>query len=232
MTQLIKNSRNWLKANLLVVGLTVSLILHGAAAYLFSDDEQATKIRPNKPLVVMLTIRSENQGASQKVISDSSSLLQKSNHQKIQKNNKKNSQTPILTTKTQSEFKVVSHIIKKTKKINRKTQKQKKVKNVNFSRHKGDTKPPKYGLGSSNNPKPNYPYRAKKLGIEGRVVLLLTIGKTGKVENIKVETSSGNKSLDKSAYTTLSHWIFEPALHNGSAIIATTKIPIVFKLEN
>jgi TonB family protein len=63
----------------------------------------------------------------------------------------------------------------------------------------------------SNNPKPQYPKRARELGFEGLVVLYVKVSKIGKVKNIKILSSSGHTLLDKAALNALYQWSFIPA---------------------
>lgn len=57
---------------------------------------------------------------------------------------------------------------------------------------------------------PIYPRRAIDRGIQGKVLVKVKIGASGKAELVKVEDSSGYKSLDNSAVKAVSKWKFNP----------------------
>lgn len=76
-----------------------------------------------------------------------------------------------------------------------------------------------------------YPKTAKEKGIQGKVVLALTISEKGKIDDIKVE-GGVEKSLDEEAVRVakyLENW--EPAKKDGKPISAQVMIPIQFRLQ-
>lgn len=72
---------------------------------------------------------------------------------------------------------------------------------------------------------PTYPDRMKELGIEGRVVLELTIDGNGRVINVSIIRSL-HKELDESAKQAAWKMRFTPAKVNGTAV--SMKIPYTF----
>jgi len=82
------------------------------------------------------------------------------------------------------------------------------------------------------NVRPLYPLQAKARGIEGEVVLRVTIDENGAVRSAKVETSSGDASLDLSALTTVrDQWRFEPARRNGMPVECEVLVPVRFRMR-
>lgn len=82
------------------------------------------------------------------------------------------------------------------------------------------------------NPKPPYPRMARRLGIQGVVVLRIYVLKDGSVGRVKVQRSSGFGSLDKSALRTVrSSWRFLPARHDGVTVDSWVEVPIKFTLD-
>lgn len=77
------------------------------------------------------------------------------------------------------------------------------------------------------NPPPRYPPLARQRGIEGQVLLRLTVNEMGRVEAIDIAESSGNESLDQEARRTVSRWRFYPPRGKG---IVTQRIR--FRLRN
>ncbi len=91
---------------------------------------------------------------------------------------------------------------------------------------------PDYNLGFLHNAKPKYPKRARKRGLEGKVVLTVLVSASGLVENLSIQSSSGHSVLDKAALKAVKTWRFKSGTFNGLDTAATINIPITFKLEN
>ena len=81
------------------------------------------------------------------------------------------------------------------------------------------------------NPKPAYPREARKRGYEGEVLLKVEVLANGRVGRVEVRKSSGYKTLDRSALTTVKEWKFIPANQGNGAIPCWVNIPIKFKLQ-
>ena len=77
---------------------------------------------------------------------------------------------------------------------------------------------------------PVYPAEAKKNRIQGRVVLALTIDKTGTPREIRVVTSP-DQSLTDSAIAAVSQWRYRPYQLNGSAIAVQSTVEVNFQLR-
>lgn len=73
-----------------------------------------------------------------------------------------------------------------------------------------------------------YPLLARKLGMEGRVVISFLLTKDGHIKDIKVEESSGYKILDDNAVSTLRK---VEKLIPKPPVDVRIKIPIIYKLE-
>ena len=70
-------------------------------------------------------------------------------------------------------------------------------------------------------PPPAYPRDAMMRRIEGTVVLEVLVGVDGVPLDVRVQTSSGNRSLDEAARKhMLKHWKFKPATQDGHAVQA------------
>jgi protein TonB len=84
----------------------------------------------------------------------------------------------------------------------------------------------------SSNPAPIYPVAARKKGIEGTVVLKVSVDVDGQPTSISVTTSSGHDVLDAEAVRTVRMWRFQPALAHGLAVAGLVIVPIVFELHS
>ncbi|WP_281647796.1 energy transducer TonB [Parendozoicomonas sp. Alg238-R29] len=78
---------------------------------------------------------------------------------------------------------------------------------------------------------PVYPYRARRMGQEGTVVLDVKLDGKGNIFSMEVETTSGHKSLDKAALKAVARWRFLPLVENGRGIPSRVKIPVKFRLR-
>ncbi|HXV23309.1 MAG TPA: energy transducer TonB [Alphaproteobacteria bacterium] len=96
----------------------------------------------------------------------------------------------------------------------------------------GATTPPTYQAGGSFNPWPRYPTAARRRGIEGEVLIAVTVGADGGAEHVEVLRSSGHSMLDRAAIEALARWRFEPARNAGQAVAGTIEIPVTFRLTD
>lgn len=80
------------------------------------------------------------------------------------------------------------------------------------------------------NPKPAYPSMARKRGMEGRVVLRVSVMANGLVAAVEVERSSGHALLDRSARTAVLRWRFQPATRGNSPVAGEVLVPFDFRL--
>ncbi len=79
--------------------------------------------------------------------------------------------------------------------------------------------------------RPDYPQEARKAGWEGTVVLRITIGSGGNVENVTIRESSGFPALDESAAQSVKTWQFTPAKVGDDPISSAVDLPVRFDLE-
>ncbi|MCD6375624.1 MAG: energy transducer TonB [Caldisericaceae bacterium] len=77
--------------------------------------------------------------------------------------------------------------------------------------------------------KPVYPELARKAGIEGIVVVTVTIGKDGRVEDAKIFKSI--PMLDEAALAAARKCIFKPAKQRDKYVRVKMNIPFHFKLK-
>jgi len=80
------------------------------------------------------------------------------------------------------------------------------------------------------NPNPMYPPDAVQQGLEGRVILSVTIAVSGKVTKVNVAESCGHQSLDQAALDAVRRWRFSPATRDGKPVEWTARLPIRFRL--
>ncbi len=82
------------------------------------------------------------------------------------------------------------------------------------------------------NPLPWYPRLARRRGMEGRVVLRVTVDPQGRAAAVVVVESSGYRLLDDAARQTVMRWRFEPARRGGRPVTAEVRVPIRFRLRD
>ena len=82
-----------------------------------------------------------------------------------------------------------------------------------------------------NNPRPTYPFNARRAGWEGTVVLAVLVDTNGLPSQIEIKNSSGYSILDSAARETVLRWRFEPATRAGRSLAARVSIPIHFRLN-
>jgi len=79
--------------------------------------------------------------------------------------------------------------------------------------------------------KPDYPVRAARNGDTGTVTLALLVGADGRVQDARIQSSSGSRDLDRAAVNALSTCTFQPAMHGGVAEAGWAKLAYVWTLE-
>lgn len=89
---------------------------------------------------------------------------------------------------------------------------------------------PDYVARYLHNPPPPYPWQARRMGIEGRVVLQVEILPNGNAGRIEIRQSSGHALLDQAAIKAVGGWRFDPARIAGAPIIAWAEVPVSFRL--
>ena len=89
-----------------------------------------------------------------------------------------------------------------------------------------------YKIGSINNPHPPYPIIARKKGLQGKLILGVSVNNDGSVKNVSIKKSSGHQILDKVSKETIEKWIFVPAKKLGLAVEDNIQVPIRFVLTD
>lgn len=78
--------------------------------------------------------------------------------------------------------------------------------------------------------RPSYPTAAKRMHIEGDVVLKLNIASDGSVQGIRI--LSGNSVLARAATEAVQQWRYQPAHLNGSPVSAEAKTVLTFRVDD
>jgi len=83
------------------------------------------------------------------------------------------------------------------------------------------------------NKQPDYPASSRRMGEQGRVLLVLYVRADGSVQEAKVDKSSGFSKLDRAAVEeALKSWRFLPATSGGVAVPSWHRVAVVFQLTN
>jgi len=91
--------------------------------------------------------------------------------------------------------------------------------------------PPRACPDYERNPPPPYPRSARRLGLEGAVLLEVRVSARGTVEGLRVQQSSGYAVLDQAALKAVKGWRFRPALAGAVPIPWTVEVPVRFTLD-
>lgn len=97
--------------------------------------------------------------------------------------------------------------------------------------HEPAIEPPRFGVAYLNNPAPDYPPLARRLGEQGRVLLRVLVSTNGEADHVQVESSSGSSKLDRAAILAVKQWNFVPAKRSNLPISAYVLVPVNFSLE-
>ena len=81
------------------------------------------------------------------------------------------------------------------------------------------------------NPKPAYPFVARRRGQEGQVFLNVEVLPDGTAGQVEIARSSGFRSLDEAARHAVARWRFRPARQNGAPVAALVTVPVRFSLH-
>jgi TonB family protein len=80
--------------------------------------------------------------------------------------------------------------------------------------------------------KPEYPERARKAGVEGRVLLSMRISASGEVDSLVIEEGVGGyPELGEAAAAAARRWLFEPGKLHGEPVTSWIKAPVIFTLQ-
>jgi periplasmic protein TonB len=92
--------------------------------------------------------------------------------------------------------------------------------------------PPHFEVAYLNNPRPAYPPTARKLGLDGLVLLRVEVSAKGTPEKIAIAQTSGASLLDDAAMKAVQGWTFVPARRGDTPIAHPVEVPIRFRLKN
>jgi len=81
------------------------------------------------------------------------------------------------------------------------------------------------------NPPPDYPPRARRLGLEGEVLVRTRVQPNGECGELVLGQSSGYALLDQAALKAVRTWRFRPARRGDEEIVSWVEIPVRFRLE-
>ncbi len=95
----------------------------------------------------------------------------------------------------------------------------------------GPAGPSRFGAAYLNNPKPVYPASAKRMGMEGKVLLKVFVSREGGVLDIEISRSSGYEILDNAALEAVKNWRFIPARRGESPKDEWVQVPVAFVLR-
>lgn len=88
---------------------------------------------------------------------------------------------------------------------------------------------PTYGPNTVGGPLPIYPKRALDEGMEGRVIVTVTINAEGAISDISVAKSSGHQVLDDAAVRAVRKgWTFKPGMSKGKPAAGTVQVVFDF----
>lgn len=101
---------------------------------------------------------------------------------------------------------------------------------ASFAVHAETKDPPDADARVIESPPPRYPPEAARAGVEGTTVLVLSIGESGKVEDVLVESTSKSPLLDTAAVEAARQWKFSPARENGKPVRGRVRMPVDFNM--
>ena len=77
-----------------------------------------------------------------------------------------------------------------------------------------------------------YPKKCREARIEGRTSVIFVVTSKGKVKDVKVRKSSGNKKLDKEALRVIRKMPrLTPAILEGKNVSVMLTVPVAFRLD-
>ena len=92
--------------------------------------------------------------------------------------------------------------------------------------------PPRYDVAYLHNPPPSYPGLARRLHLQGTVILKVHIDAQGSPREVLVEHSTGHNILDQAAVRAVHDWRFLPARQAMTAVEAWVRVPVAFTLHD
>lgn len=79
---------------------------------------------------------------------------------------------------------------------------------------------------------PLYPSAVIRDGIEGTVLLSVQVLENGRVGQVRLDQSSGDRRLDDSALREARRWRLKPGTRDGVAVVLWKQIPVTFRLQD
>jgi periplasmic protein TonB len=79
--------------------------------------------------------------------------------------------------------------------------------------------------------KPEYPFVAREMQIEGYVDIEFIVNSDGSVSDIKILQNSPSNIFDRSAENTVGRWKFTPGKIQGEPVTSRVSVRIEFKLD-
>jgi len=89
---------------------------------------------------------------------------------------------------------------------------------------------PVFDVDYLHNPKPLYPLIARRMKLEGTVIVHVLVSSSGKPEVVSLGKSSGTAVLDQAALNAVQSWSFLPARQGNKTVPAWVDVPIHFHL--
>ncbi len=79
--------------------------------------------------------------------------------------------------------------------------------------------------------RPVYPESARRRGIGGVTLLQFEVTANGRVGEIRIAQSAGDRDLDQAAIEAVKKWRFEPARRGAQAVAVWVEVPVKFELK-
>lgn len=92
--------------------------------------------------------------------------------------------------------------------------------------------PPRFDVAYLQNPPPAYPSIARRLRLEGTVVLRVLVDASGHAEELRIDRTSGAAILDEAALGAIRLWRFVPGRQGPEAIARWVDVPVRFRLQD
>lgn len=80
-------------------------------------------------------------------------------------------------------------------------------------------------------PPPRYPADAARDGVEGEVLLLITVAADGSVRNVQVESATPEGVFEAGTLEAARQWRFQPAMRGGEPVEGQVRVPVTFRKD-
>jgi protein TonB len=94
------------------------------------------------------------------------------------------------------------------------------------------TELPRFDVAYLDNPHPSYPVLARRMKLQGTVVLRVLVNSAGRAEELIVDQTSGASILDQAALGAVRDWRFVPARRGAHVIAHWVDVPVRFRLQD